>query len=227
MDSCWPAGSPRTNTDSSAGPLATGAITSPTGRTANNNSKVVRFTVVPPLNRWSQRSYARGMKVQGIYYRDATRLLRRARNRCAPRRGVEAAARSRVRGVGGTWGRVGGADRRPALQGGFGVRRGCREGEVSARRRAVGREPAQEPQDVGPRQGARLGRGGEYHARDRAHPPQPVPPQVERQLGGPRHGGERRGPAVEGHRQEAHGELLGQVRGPRRRGGAVQVDFKR
>src|SRR5436190_1523283 len=69
---------------------------------------------------------------------------------------MEAAARSRVRGVGGTGSRVGGADRRPALQGDFGFRRGCGESEVSARRRAVGREAAHEPQDVGPRQSAGL-----------------------------------------------------------------------
>src|SRR5256885_11872385 len=87
---------------------------------------------------------------------------------------MEAAARPRVRGVGGTGSRVGGADRRPSLQGDFGLRRRCREGEVSARRRAVGREAAHEPQDVGPRQSARFRCGCEYHARDRAHSPQPV-----------------------------------------------------
>src|SRR5256885_13116732 len=34
-----------------------------------------------------------------------------------------------------------------SLQGDFRVRRGCREGEVSARRRAVGRDAPQEPQE--------------------------------------------------------------------------------
>src|SRR5947208_5853388 len=62
MDSCWPAARPRTKTDSSAGPLAVGAMTIPTGRTANRNSKAVRFTMVPPHTGWSPAKLPSGQQ---------------------------------------------------------------------------------------------------------------------------------------------------------------------
>src|SRR6266704_4849188 len=142
----------------------------------------------------------------------ATRVFRSARDRGASRGGVDAASRPQVRGIDRPRDRGGGSDRRPALQGRVWARRRGGESEVSARRRAVGREPAAEPPDVGPRQGAGVGGGGEHHARDRAGRPGPLPPQVACRLGGARHRRERGSSAAQGHRAEAHRELLGRVR---------------